>query len=135
VALLGAGGLLTLAPRVMETAESFGRLGSSFPKSACAMRGVAKWGGGATGAAVGVTALITGLTALYNASRDTIPEVEELADAILRLQETGDVGSIDEKFQFSGIIAQVDGFADAVGRLDLSNPVRHIQSFGDTVMG
>lgn len=135
VALLGAGGLLTLAPRVFETVEGFRNLAKASPGAVTGLRNFGRVAGGLTAGAAAATALITGLTALYNSTREATPGVEELANALLELEDTGDMGSIDEMFQFGSVTTQVDGFVDAVGRLDLSNPVRHVQSFGDTVLG
>lgn len=129
VTALAAGGFLTLAPRVVETVDAMRNLGVTGARAKSALR----IGGIATGAAVGVTALVTGLTALYNSSRDAAPGVEEVANATLKLTEAGDSADLDSKFDFSGVTTHVNGFGDALKRIDLSNPIKHVQSFGDTV--
>ncbi|VXA92267.1 phage tail tape measure protein [Citricoccus sp. K5] len=129
IALLAAGGFLTLAPRVVDTVDAMRGLGVTGARAKSALR----IGGIATGAAVGITALVTGLTALYNSTRDAAPGVEEVANATLKLNEAGDSADLDSKFDFSGITTHVNGFGDALKRIDLSNPIKHVQSFGDTV--
>lgn len=133
IALLGAGGMLKLAPAAFETVTAFQNLAKAAPGAVGGLKTFGKVAGGLTVGVAAAAGLVTALTTLYNSARDATPEVEDLANALLKLSESGDMTSIDEMFSFEGVITDVNGFADAVAHMDLDNPIKHIQSFGDTV--
>lgn len=135
VTLLAAGGLMKMVPAAFDTVTAFRDLATASPGAVTGLKNFGKVAGGLALGVAAAAGLVTGLSALYNSTREATPGVEALANALLKLEDASDISSIDEMFQFGSVTTQVDGFVDAVGRLDLSNPVRHIQSFGDTVLG
>lgn len=128
---LAGAGFITVLPKIKETRDALDTLAPAGGRARGALKGL----GIATGVAVGIGALVTGLTALYNSTSETTPSVEDVTNALLKLGDTGDMIDIDSMFQFDAVTTHISGLADALDHLDLDNPVKHIQSFGDTVVG
>ncbi|MDI3330707.1 MAG: phage tail tape measure protein [Micrococcus sp.] len=131
VTTLAAGGFLVLAPRVFETVDAMRQLGMTGPRARGALAGVGK----AAGGALAITAVTSGLTALYNSTRDAAPGVEKVATALDRMRDSGDAAAVNDLFQFDGIISNVNGLGDALNTVNIDTPLEHIQSFGTGLFG
>jgi TP901 family phage tail tape measure protein len=134
IVALAAGGFLTLAPRVAETVTAMQNLNKAAPGAHGFLKGLGK--AGLIGA--GVAALGSALIEVGNASQPAAAGIEEVVNQLLKFQETQDIGSIDDLFDFSGIgpgAQEISGLAAALDSLDPSDPAEHIASFGASVMG
>ncbi|NUL43852.1 phage tail tape measure protein [Cellulosimicrobium funkei] len=134
LAALAAGGFLKLAPQVAETATAMQRLNKAAPTTSKFVRGLGK--AGAIGA--GVAILGAALIEVANASQPAAVGLEEVVNQLLRYQETGDIQSLNELFDVSGVGAgaqEINSLAEALDHLDPSDPAQHIASFGASVLG
>lgn len=128
VGLLATGGLMALAPRVLDTMDSFKRLNVEFPKTAGFMGKLAKGAGLASAAFIG-------FEVLKGIANDSVPAakgIEQVANSLLQLGEGGGAKALDDLFS-SG--QSIQSFGDALRYADPSDLETHMESFGATVLG
>lgn len=128
VTLTAAGGFMMLAPRAVETVDAFRRLAPEGSKAAGAL--------GKVGKAAGIAStVLVGLGVLKGIANDSVPAahgVESVANAMLKVQESGDFSALDDLFDKND---DVRDFGDALRYLDPSDLDSHMESFGETVLG
>lgn len=128
VGLLATGGLMALAPRVLDTVDSLKRLNVEFPKTAGFMGKLAKGAGLASAAFIG-------FEVLKGIANDSVPAakgVEQVANSLLQLGEGGGAKALDDLFS-SG--QSLQSFGDALRYADPSDLETNMESFGATVLG
>lgn len=113
-AALGAGGFMTLVPKLAETMTAFKTLKDLSPKTASAIAGVGK----AAGVAAGVIATLQIVEAVTDHFREAAPAVEDYTSALKR---AGSGGTEDFDKLFSGVISGADNFAESMRKFESKN--------------
>ncbi|WP_430754620.1 phage tail tape measure protein [Micrococcus luteus] len=127
VAMVGGGALL-LVPRLVETRDALRNLAPAGSKAAGVLGKVGK------GAGVAAAAFV-GWGVLKGIANDSVPAakgLEEVANAMLKVSESGDFSALDDLFNTT---SDVKNFGDALKYLDPRDLDSHMESFGETVLG
>lgn len=136
-AALLAGGLLLVVPRIMDTYQAMQKLKAVSPGAASGLKSVGKATGALLAATVGFTALTAVVESFGSASRGGVASISETTAALLALGDAGkDLSGI---FDFSddvfGLTGNVDGLADAAGRIGDPSVVNRLQDVGGSIRG
>lgn len=131
VAAAGAGALLLLAPRVMDTVDAMQRLAPAGSRA----RGAISWMGKGTAIAAAVAAVAGAAIALHNAAQPATISTESMVNELLRLKEVGDQGNFDDIFSFGGDgYTEINGIGEALKQIDPTTPAAHLNNFAADVM-
>lgn len=123
-----AGGAMVLIPRFVEARDALEDLAPAGSKARGALAGVGKAAGIASVAFVG-------WEVLKGIANDSVPAakgIEEVANAMLKVEESGDFSALDDLFNTT---SDVKNFGDALKYLDPRDLDSHMESFGETVLG
>lgn len=118
-----AGGLLIVVPQVAATVAAMKALAVAAPAAAAGVKALAIAGG----IAAGVLILAAAVGAIADATSEAVPSIEDTKKALLDLQDTAELSSIDKLFadldlksQLSDGQEAITGLKDAVDSLDVN---------------
>lgn len=123
-----AGGAMVLIPRFVEARDALEDLAPAGSKARGALAGVGK-------AAAVASAAFVGWEVLKGIANDSVPAahgLEEVANAMMKVEESGDFSALDDLFNTT---SDVKNFGDALKYLDPRDLDSHMESFGETVLG
>lgn len=123
-----AAGAMVLIPRFVEARDALEDLAPAGSKAAGALGKLRK-------AAVVGSAAFVGWEVLKGIANDSVPAakgLEEVANAMLKVSESGDFSALDDLFNTT---SDVKNFGDALKYLDPRDLDSHMESFGETVLG
>lgn len=119
-ASLVGGGFLLMAPRIESALDLFGRLNTSAPRAAGAIRFLGRTAGALTG--LGIAA--AGMYALLEATKEAAPTVEEATQALLNLNDASKRMAMDQ------LIRQMRDVREHMDRSMFDQVVDGLRAFG-----
>lgn len=132
---IAAGGMLTLAPRVMDTVDAFRRLNRVRP--GVSLGNIGKTAGTIGAVAVAMAALGTAITNLNNEVKSMEELTLLLGEAEVAGKGVGDAldGAFDLSHDIFPTVGAINNFGDALAAINPDNLGEHLKNFESTVLG